>query len=681
MRLKGIRRALALTLSATLLLASCGPKMAATTMHLRKTEGTVGVSDGEGKEVKPKEKLGLYSGYGVDTKNESYAWIDLDEVKLTKLDQDSEIEIKKEDKRLEIEVLSGSLFFNVTEPLAEDETMEIRTSSMMVGIRGTCGWVEVPDGDHLNVFILEGTVECAVEDTEGKITSASVSGGQSARVSVREEEAPITLGTFGESGVPGFVLRELEEKEDLCGLIEEASGLDILNWDPAAELAAGLEAIGYHGDPAACAMTAEQRAAYAQVLREEIGLSESTFTPYNDGYISSSRPVCFAGLVDVGGGNPALMFGSAMEVTGIFGTELWGATGGTSWGIWQFADGRAVKLDGLDRTEVYPDHLYVGGHYVADPGIEAGVYPFENGRIASSPSTTAKDQSEWYWPETRPEERTIDGQIVTAEQIDAWAARWSPGNSLAGFSHGSDVSVNFWGLSPARDVLDVLEGNGSAPREENAPERTIATYDPNTHIRRTTLDTGSDPIEIYFEIPVFEEAGAGYQKINDFFRNRQEQFFAGGFDEERRIARESNPYNETYFDYWEAGVMSQTEKLVCVQLVNQSHMGGPHPNSEWVSYTFRADTGEALTLTQAADGSPEEIEQFMLSYLSGLNAGEYDGLIDMDFFQGYGADDYTFYIEDGRIFVGFNRYEGIPYFAGELPGVELPMGLKAELRG
>ena len=127
--------------------------------------------------------------------------------------------------------------------------------------------------------------------------------------------------------------------------------------------------------------------------------------------------------------------------------------------------------------------------------------------------------------------------------------------------------------------------------------------------------------------------------------------------------------------------MSQTEKLVCVQLVNQSHMGGPHPNSEWVSYTFRADTGEALTLTQAADGSPEEIEQFMLSYLSGLNAGEYDGLIDMDFFQDYGADDYTFYIEDGRIFVGFNRYEGIPYFAGELPGVELPMGLKAELRG
>lgn len=94
------------------------------------------VSNGE-KAVEPKENLGLYSGYGVDTQAESYAWIDLDEVKLTKLDQDSEIEIIKEDKRLKIQVLSGSLFFNVAKPLEEDEAMSIRSSTMVIGIRGT----------------------------------------------------------------------------------------------------------------------------------------------------------------------------------------------------------------------------------------------------------------------------------------------------------------------------------------------------------------------------------------------------------------------------------------------------------------------------------------------------------------------------------------------------------------
>ena len=106
---KPTTRLTALALSLTLLLTSCAGGTSATTMHLRKTEGAVGVSDGEGKEVTPKNDLGLYSGYQVGTQAESYAWIDLDKVKLTKLDQDSEVEINKEGKKLEINVKSGSL--------------------------------------------------------------------------------------------------------------------------------------------------------------------------------------------------------------------------------------------------------------------------------------------------------------------------------------------------------------------------------------------------------------------------------------------------------------------------------------------------------------------------------------------------------------------------------------------
>lgn len=85
------------------------------------------------------ENLGLYSGYGINTHLVSYAWINLDDVKLTKLDQNSGIIIQKEGKALNIEIKSGSLFFNVTEPLGDDETMDIRTSTILVGIRGTCG--------------------------------------------------------------------------------------------------------------------------------------------------------------------------------------------------------------------------------------------------------------------------------------------------------------------------------------------------------------------------------------------------------------------------------------------------------------------------------------------------------------------------------------------------------------
>ena len=137
------KRALALFLAALLLfLAACGSgggskNTTAASMRLRRTEGTVSVSNGGGKSVPVSVNLGLYSGYGVGTQLVSYAWIDLDEAKLAKLDQNSEISSEKEGKKLDIRLKSGSLFFNVTEPLADDEAMNIITSTMLVGIRGT----------------------------------------------------------------------------------------------------------------------------------------------------------------------------------------------------------------------------------------------------------------------------------------------------------------------------------------------------------------------------------------------------------------------------------------------------------------------------------------------------------------------------------------------------------------
>lgn len=221
--LRGI--ALLLSLSLALGCAGCGGtdstgmSASAATMFLRKTEGAVTVSDAEGQSVEPAENLGLYSGYGVGTEAESFAWIDLDKVKLAKLDEYSEAAISKDGKNLSIEIQSGSLFFNVTEPLADDETMEIRTSSMMVGIRGTCGWVETPENDAMCVYILEGAVEC----TAGEKT-ATVRAGEMAAMT---EDGQITVEPFYVEDVPAFVSGELEADEALNKAVIDASGLDV----------------------------------------------------------------------------------------------------------------------------------------------------------------------------------------------------------------------------------------------------------------------------------------------------------------------------------------------------------------------------------------------------------------------------------------------------------------------
>ena len=202
-----ISRTLAMLLTTAMLFVGCGGVQAAT-MYLRKVAGSVGVSDSEGRKVDLLENMGLYSGYGVDTQAESYAWIDLDKVKLAKLDQNSEIAIEKEGKSLEIEVKAGSLFFNVIEPLAEDETMEIRTSNMMVGIRGTCGWVEVLDSGHMALSLLEGKVEC----TAGGNT-ATVSAGERAEMS---PDGDISISVLYQESIPAFVQEEVSGEEKLA---------------------------------------------------------------------------------------------------------------------------------------------------------------------------------------------------------------------------------------------------------------------------------------------------------------------------------------------------------------------------------------------------------------------------------------------------------------------------------
>lgn len=207
-------RCAALLLAAVLLLAACGGSdtTQAATMHLMRTEGEVYVSDDAGKSIEPRENLGLHSGYGVETQAVSCAWINLDDVKLTKMDENSGIAIQKDGKHLEIEVMSGSLFFNVTQPLEADETLDIRTSTMAVGIRGTRGWVE--DNDGLSrVYLLEGRVECAAGGH-----TVLVNAGEMAELT---EDGELVVKSFTAQDIPSFVREELGEDEETAPSLSE----------------------------------------------------------------------------------------------------------------------------------------------------------------------------------------------------------------------------------------------------------------------------------------------------------------------------------------------------------------------------------------------------------------------------------------------------------------------------
>lgn len=204
----------------------------ASTLRLTKTEGTVSVTNQNGRSLPVFADMQLYSGYQAATQEASYAWISLDDSKLTKLDAVSEAEVRKKDKKLELLLKSGNLFFHVAEPLEGDETLDIRTSTMVTGIRGTAGWVQVIDGGHTQVYILEGSVQSAVSDpVTGQIRQISVGSGQMADFYVygsgHASRCSAVLRTFDASEVPGFVCVEVAGDEALQQKIAAASGLDV----------------------------------------------------------------------------------------------------------------------------------------------------------------------------------------------------------------------------------------------------------------------------------------------------------------------------------------------------------------------------------------------------------------------------------------------------------------------
>lgn len=186
----------------------------ASTIALTKTEGELEIIDRRGKDVLPKEDLHLFDGYMMATHTLSYAWMDLDRERLVKMDQESQIEVQKERKKLEIVVQSGSLFFHIAKPLEEDESLDIRTSSMMVGIRGTCGWVEVVNDEGImRVYLLEGKVECSTADRQEMV--------QAGEMAVLTEDGEVSVSPFTAQDIPDFVMEEIQEDEDLREAVEE----------------------------------------------------------------------------------------------------------------------------------------------------------------------------------------------------------------------------------------------------------------------------------------------------------------------------------------------------------------------------------------------------------------------------------------------------------------------------
>ncbi len=214
----GIGVVLAAVIAVIITVAS---KFTASSMKLEDVRGAVSLFNVKGDALKPEVGVRLFDGNRLDTREESRAVVLLDEDRFVYLMAESGATVNKKGKALSLSLDRGSTYFYIAKDLANDESFEIRTSTMIVGIRGTSGYVTTDENGAEVLYLTSGKVEVFLpEKAEGHILDAGK------RISVSRTDGDINVNIEDFSSLPQEAVDEILANEDLKKEVEEALGWD-----------------------------------------------------------------------------------------------------------------------------------------------------------------------------------------------------------------------------------------------------------------------------------------------------------------------------------------------------------------------------------------------------------------------------------------------------------------------
>ena len=238
------------------LLAGLFPQIAladsytSTTMRLLHYEGTVEIEDASGKPRAVMENVRFSSGESMKTAAASTASVGLDEGRIVTLDEKSRVEFKKQDGAVSMNLTEGKIFLDVSEKLGANETMDITTATMAIGIRGTIVYVSsepvtdetaagmesvdlkglAPEKGHIvsisQIGVLEGTAQITYTDNSNRNQSVSVEAGKKATVPEYSEDAEgipePAVTELTKEDIEGFVLDQVSSNASIINRVQEA---------------------------------------------------------------------------------------------------------------------------------------------------------------------------------------------------------------------------------------------------------------------------------------------------------------------------------------------------------------------------------------------------------------------------------------------------------------------------
>ena len=238
------------------LLAGLFPQIAladsytSTTMRLLHYEGTVEIEDASGKPRAVMENARFSSGESMKTAAASTASVGLDEGRIVTLDEKSRVEFQKQDGAVSMNLTEGKIFLDVSEKLGANETMDITTATMAIGIRGTIVYVSsepvtdatsagmesvdlkglAPEKGHIvsisQIGVLEGTAQITYTDNSNRQQSVAVEAGKKATVPEYSEDAEgipePAVTELTKEDIEGFVLDQVSSNASIINRVQEA---------------------------------------------------------------------------------------------------------------------------------------------------------------------------------------------------------------------------------------------------------------------------------------------------------------------------------------------------------------------------------------------------------------------------------------------------------------------------
>ncbi len=207
------------------------PTETAASMRLIRAEGDVKLEDSSGTVKNAIVNVRFQSGQAVSTGIESLASISLDDDKIVSLEESSRAEFIKNGKYIQLTLTKGGLFFDVKKKLDEDETFDIKTATMMAGIRGTSGYFgQNENGDDV-FYLTDGTVQATfINPVTNETQELEITPGQKVTVSLNNNNPGnsivLNVETFTPEELPNFSKKMISESDNvnLIKRIGDANG-------------------------------------------------------------------------------------------------------------------------------------------------------------------------------------------------------------------------------------------------------------------------------------------------------------------------------------------------------------------------------------------------------------------------------------------------------------------------